>query len=103
MIKEFLDFLDQILAFQENEQNIIKNAYEQKMREVQLIYSKRMITILSIPIIKNSIISGDREELKNILIKKFNILKKENKYINTMLITDTNNIVVLRAHKPKMI
>jgi len=86
----------------DQEQEMIKNSYNHKVKEIQQEYSKRMQTVLSHPEIKMGIINNDRKKLEKNLVKKINLLQKENRYIKTILITDTNNIVIIRAHKPSM-
>ena len=91
--------------FEENihqEQEMVKNSYNHKVKEIQQEYSRRMQTILLHPEIKKAIVNNDRKRLKKILLKKFNFLQKENKYIKNILIADTNNIAIIRAHKPSI-
>jgi PAS domain S-box-containing protein len=86
----------------EKEQKAMHNAYDQKIKDTQNNYSKRIENILSLASVKTAIINKDREALKKELVFRFKKLQNENKYIKTMLVTDTNSIVFIRAHKPKM-
>jgi len=85
-----------------SEKEIIRNSYNHKTKEIQLEYSRRMQTILSHNEVKTAIINSDRKKLQKILQKKFALLQKENKYIKSILITDSNNIAFIRSHKPDL-
>ena len=85
-----------------HEQQMINKMYNLKIEEMQNRYEKRLKNILTIPEIKEGIKTQNSEILKRNFIDKFKKIQKENKFVKTMLITDTNNVVILRAHKPKM-
>ena len=86
----------------ENEQQLISKMYNQKIKEIQLRYERRIKNILSFPTIKEGIKTNNSQLLKKDFIYRFKKIQKENKFVKTMLITNKNNIVILRAHKPKM-
>jgi len=86
----------------ENEQQMITRMYNLKVKNIQQSYHRRVQNLLTLPSIKKGIMTKDSALLKKVLIDKFKKIQKENKYIKTMLITDTNNIVILRAHKQKI-
>ena len=86
----------------QKEQQTIKSAYNQKIQELQFVYTQRIRSILESKNIKKAIIDRDRKLVEKLLIEKLKILRRENKYIKTMLITDVNNVVYVRSHKPEM-
>jgi PAS domain S-box-containing protein len=85
-----------------NEQQMISKMYNQKVKELQYRYKKRMENVLSFPAIKEGIKIQNTALLKKAFIYRFKKIQNENKFIKTMLITDENNVVMLRAHKPEM-
>ena len=86
----------------QNEQQLISKMYNQRIKEIQLRYERRIKNILSFPTIKEGIKTNNLQLLKKDFIDRFKKIQKENKFVKTMLITNKNNIVILRAHKPKM-
>ncbi|QFR49311.1 response regulator [Sulfurimonas lithotrophica] len=85
-----------------NEQKLIGKVFKQKIKDIEHIYEKRLENLLSVPEIKEGIINKNIDLLKKYFIPMFDKIQKENKFVKTMLITDTNSIVVLRAHRPEM-
>ncbi|RLA82451.1 MAG: hypothetical protein DRG78_07185 [Epsilonproteobacteria bacterium] len=86
----------------QDKQKIITKIYNQKIKEVEHLYTKKIENILSVSTIRDGIKVHNIELLKKDFISEFKKMQNENKFVKTMLITDTNNIVLLRAHKPTM-
>ncbi|MCW9026012.1 MAG: hypothetical protein OQJ77_01735, partial [Thiovulaceae bacterium] len=86
----------------ENEQQLISKMIKQKIKEVEDTYERRIYNLLANPEIKEGIVNKNIELLKTHFIPKFKKIQKENKFVKTMLITDTKSVVLLRAHRPEM-
>ena len=86
----------------QQEQQMINKMYNLKIKEMQHRYEKRIKNLLTLPRIKEGIKTQNKDLLKKYFIDRFKKMQKENKFIKTMLITNTDSVVLLRAHKPKM-
>jgi len=86
----------------QDKQKIITKIYNQKIKEAEHLYTKKIENILSVSTIREGIKTHNIELLKKDFISEFKKMQHENRFVKTMLIADTNNIVLLRAHKPAM-
>jgi len=84
----------------QNEQQMISKMYNQKIKDIENRYEMRLQSLLNFPSIKKGIQSQNIDLLKKDFIDRFKKIQKENRYVETMIIVDLNNIVKIRAHKP---
>jgi signal transduction histidine kinase len=82
--------------------DMIRNIYNKKLEEWERDYILRLKFITQTPRIKDSIISGDMQTLKDELILRYKSMRGGNKYVNTFHYIDKNNISKIRAHMPKV-
>lgn len=85
--------------FQESITKAINHSYNYHVHKKYLDLLKRLTSVAKIP---EHLYNQDRDAIYKELNSRFNFLKKENKYIKTMHVHNSDGTSFLRVHKPKI-
>ncbi len=83
-------------------EQIVKNIVNNSKEHTIEFYTRRLNSVISFDVVKEAIKNNDRNLLKKHLLKRYFVLKKENKFVMSLVVIDKNNKVVFRGQNPSM-